>query len=232
MKIRISYFLLIATLSTMFWNCSETKELSLDELGTTYFPLKTGMYSIYEVYGTRYISSNDSTVFSYLLKESVLDSFQNLESGISYTIQRQKKSDEADQWAIDSIWTARKDERTAVLVENNVPIVNLTFPFRENMVWDGNKLNDKSEDEFEMIDIRQPYTDFFGSYEQTVTVIQEDNPDIFVKSISKKEIYSEDKGLVYKENIIINYRQGQDYGKELIESGLKYFQHLVEYGEE
>ena len=232
MKIRISIFLLIASISTLFWQCTETKELSPEELGTTYFPLKTGIYSIYQVYGTRYVSSNDSIEFSYLLKENVLDSFENLESGISYIIERQKKYNEVDPWAIDSIWTARKDERTAVLVENNVPMVNLTFPFKENKIWDGNKLNDKSEDEFEMIQIRQPYTDSFGSYERTVTVIQEDLPDIFVKSILKKEIYAEDKGLVFKESIILNYRQGDDYGLEIIESGLKYFQHLVEYGEE
>ena len=232
MKIRISFFILLATISTFFWKCTETKELSPDELGTTYFPLKTGMYSIYQVYGTRYISSDDSTVFSYLLKESVLDSFQNLETGISYIIERQKKYNEVDPWAIDSIWTARKDERTAVLVENNIPMVNFTFPFKETKTWDGNKLNDKNEDEFEMIQIRQPYTDSFGSYERTVTVIQEDLPDIYVKSISKKEIYSEDRGLVYKENIILNYKQGDYYGLEIIESGLKYFQHLIEYGEE
>lgn len=202
------------------------------ELGTTYFPLETGMYRIYQVDGTIYNFSEDSTVFSYLLKESVLDSFQNLESGISYKILRQKKYSENDPWVIDSIWTARKDNRTAIMVENNISMVKLTFPFRENMTWDGNKLNSRSEDEFEMIKVEEAYSDSYGSYEHTVTVIQEDFIDAIVKTISKKEIYSENKGLVYKENIILIYKQDEFIGLEIVNTGLKYYQHLIEYGEE
>ena len=232
MKIRISFILIIAVIITLFLQCAETKDVSPEELGTRYFPLEAGMYRIYQVHGTIYNFPEDSTVFSYLLKESVQDSFQNLESGISYKILRQKKYNENDPWVIDSIWTARKDDRTAIMVENNVSMINLTFPINENKIWDGNKLNDRSEDEFEMINIKQPYSDSFGSYNHTVTVIQEDLYDIIVKSISKKEIYSEDKGLVYKENIILKYKQDEYLGLEIIDSGLKYFQYLIEYGEE
>ena len=229
-KMRISILFII--IASIFWQCSETKEVDPEDLGTNYYPLKTGTYKIYQVNSTEYVSSGDSIVLSYLLKESVVDSFQNLESGISYKIQRQKKYSENDTWRIDSIWTSRKNERTAVLVENNVPMVNLTFPIKENMMWDGNKLNDKNVDEFEMIDVREPYQDSSGSYERTVTVVQEDFPDTFVQSVLKKEIYAEDIGLAYKEIIILNYKQGEFFGKELIDTGLRYFQHLVEYGEE
>lgn len=232
MNIRINFILILTVIGTLFWQCSETKEVSLMELGTTYFPLETGMYRIYQVDGTIYNFSEDSTVFSYLLKESVLDSFQNLESGISYKILRQKKYSENDPWVIDSIWTARKDDRTAIMVENNISMVKLTFPFRENMTWDGNKLNSRSEDEFEMIKVEEAYSDSYGSYEHTVTVIQEDFIDAIVKTISKKEIYSENKGLVYKENIILIYKQDEFIGLEIVNTGLKYYQHLIEYGEE
>ena len=88
-KMRISVLFII--IASIFWQCTETKEVNPEELGTNYFPLKTGTYKIYQVNSTEYVSSGDSIVLSYLLKESVVDSFQNLESGISYKIQRQKK---------------------------------------------------------------------------------------------------------------------------------------------
>lgn len=230
MKIR--YILLFAVISALCWRCSETKEISPEELGTNYFPLKTGTYSIYQVDGAIKINDDDSVGFSYLLKESVVDSFQNLESGISYKIERQKKFHENDPWVTDSIWTARIDDHTAVRTEHNVPIASLTFPLRENKSWDGNKLNSKYKKEFEMINIGQPYIGSFGTYEATVTVIQEYLPDFFDKNISAKEIYSKYEGLVYKENIILDYKQDGDYGLEKIETSLVYFQHLIEYGQE
>lgn len=225
--LHISFILMLAIL----WQCSETKEVNLEGLGTNYFPLKVGMYQLYQVNGTRYVSYVDSVVFSYLLKETVVDSFQNLESGILYKIEREKKNNDDDFWVVDSIWTARKYDQYAVRVENNIPIVSLTFPVKENKSWDGNKLNDRGIDEFEMIDINKHYSDAYGDYSKTLKVIQEELPDVYVQSVSKKEIYAEDLGLIYKENIILNFRQGDDYGKEVIESGIKYYQYLIEYGE-
>lgn len=216
----------------VFGQCSETKYLDPKDLGSNFFPLNVGTYSIYQVNGVRYNSMIDSTEFSYLLKEIVLDSFQNLESGKSYKIQRQKKYSENGVWEIDSLWTARKDSQTAVLVENNVPSVKLTFPLEELKSWDANKLNNNIEDEFQMININKPFADAFGSYENTVTVIQEDLPDLIVNTISKKEIYSEDLGLVYKENIVLKYKQDEFIGLVIVASGIKYFQHLIEIGEE
>ena len=216
----------------VFGQCSETKYLDPKDLGSNFFPLNVGTYSIYQVNGVRYNSMIDSTEFSYLLKEIVLDSFQNLESGKSYKIQRQKKYSENGVWEIDSLWTARKDSQTAVLVENNVPSVKLTFPLEELKSWDANKLNNNIEDEFQMININKPFADAFGSYENTVTVIQENLPDLIVNTISKKEIYSEDLGLVYKENIVLKYKQDEFIGLVIVASGIKYFQYLIEIGEE
>ncbi len=232
MSIKIKNIFLLAGMVLAFWQCSETKDLDPNDLGSNFFPLKVGTFSIYQVNGVRYNSMIDSTEFSYLLKEIVLDSFQNLESGISYKIQRQKKYPESSVWEIDSLWTARKDSRTAVLVENNVPSVRLTFPLEEMKVWDANKLNSNGEDEFQMINVDKPFADDFGSYEKTVTVIQEDIPDLIVNTISKKEVFSEDLGLVYKENIVLKYKQDEFIGLEIIETGIKYFQHLIENGKE
>lgn len=209
-------------------SCSETKEIDPEALGYNYYPLQTGLYSIYEVHGVEYLNEKDSIVFDYQLKEAVVDSFQNLETGISYKIERQKRSDENDAWDTDSIWTVRKDDIRVIRTENNVPIINLVFPPGENITWDAMGFSDQETDEFEMVSVGQQYEE----YGQTLTVIQEELPDRIVMFISKKEIYSMDVGLVYKENIILKYKQGDDIGLEIVDSGIRYFQSLIEYGEE
>lgn len=225
---KIRSFILIILTGLVLWQCAETREVDINELGINYFPLKTGTYHIYEVEGVRYNTMIDSTVFSYLLKESVVDSFQNLENGISYIIQRDKRLNDKEPWVLDSIWTARKDDRTAVMVENNIPIIKLSFPVGENINWDGNRLNSYDEKKFEMVDVGKPYSGSFDSFPKTITVIQEYIPANIVNSISKKEVYAENVGLISKENIILIYVQGTG----IIDSGIKYYQHLVAYGEE
>lgn len=220
---------IIIIVGALFWQCSETKEYSPEEFGTDYFPLQIGTYRIYQVDGAIKNFADDSIGFSYLLKECVIDSFQNLESGISYIIDRQKKYNENDPWETDSIWTARIDAQTAVRVEHNVPVVSLTFPLEEHKTWDGNKLNGKHVDEFEMINVGASFSGSFESFKPTVTVIQEYFPDPIVNYISRKEVFCKNKGLIYKENIILNYKEG---GLEIVETSLIYFQHLIEYGEE
>ena len=88
-----------------------------------------------------------------------------------------------------------------------------------------------------MVNVKQPYADSFGSYAQSVTVIQKELPDYVVKSIFQKEIYADGTGLVYKENIILKYKQyevgepGWDDEKKVVENGIQYYQYLIDYEE-
>lgn len=225
-------FLFVAAGAWIMSACTEVKELQPEDLGSEYYPLKVGQYAVFQVNGVQYNIFNDSVVFSYQLKESIVDLFQNLESGVSYKILREKRPDSSVAWEKDSVWTSRKDDLRAVRVENNVPVINLTFPLKENKTWDANGLNEKPPASFEMVKVGQPYAGLNHSFNETVTVIQEYIPDKVVNFISKKEVYSRNIGLVYKENIKLIYRQGDVLGKEIIDSGIRYFQSLSEYGEE
>lgn len=214
------------------WSCSDTREVTPEDLGMNYYPLRTGLYNIYQVNGVEYVNANDSTVFSYQLKESVIDSFLNLESGISYKILRQKRDTSDETWETDSIWTVRKDEIRVIRTENNIPIINLVFPVSESKIWDANGLNDRDIDNYEMVEVGKPYNGEFVTFDETLTVIQEYIPDKFVNFISRKEIYSKQAGLVYKENIKLIFLQGDQANEEIIDSGIRYFQSIIEYGQE
>ena len=215
-----------------FGACSETKEVSPEQLGSAYFPLEVGQYSIFDVSRVEYFPSGDSTVSNYQLKESISGEFENLETGTSYIVLRALQTPSAEDWVTDSVWTARKDEFRAIRVENNIPLIRLTFPVKENKKWDANGLNDLGADEYEMKGVGSEYSGAFQTFDQTVTIIQEDIPDKIVNFVSKKEIYAMEVGLVYKENIILKFKQGEFLGEEIIDSGFKYFQSLKEYGQE
>ncbi len=228
---KIKYILGILSIFIL-WRCSETREINPEETGTTYFPLEVGNFSIYQVDGVEYINSADSNVFSYQLKETIVESFEDLEMGVSYKILRERRDDELKPWETDSIWTARKNEFRAIRTENNVPFVRLVFPLKENKTWDGNGFNNKETDEYAMINVGKPFDGEFSSFDNSTTVIQENIPDRIVNFISKKEIYSRDVGLIYKENIILKYKQGDFIGLEIVESGIRYFQSIITYGQE
>lgn len=214
------------------WSCSKTREVSPQDLGVNYYPLQTGLYCVYQVDGVEYINSEDSVEFSYQLKESVVDSFRNLESGISYMILREVRENSGDAWETDSVWTVRKDNIRVIRTENNIPVINLVFPISENTSWDANGFNEHEPDKYEMVEAGKPFDGEFVSFDQTVTVIQEDIPDTFIAFLFSREIYAEDVGLVYKENIKLKFKQGDDYGNEIVDSGIRYFQSIIEHGQE
>ena len=211
--------------------CSETRDPVPGASGLDYFPLQVGEFRTYQVFGVIYNSFNDSTSFSYFLRESVVDTFKNLEAGLSYKMLREKKQFEMDAWEVDSLWTARMDGNTAVMVENNVPIVKLSFPLRDSVSWDGNRLNDKNPKIFTLVDVHQPYQGEFTQFENTATVIQQYLPDLIVNWISQKEVYAENIGMVYKENIILIFNQDV-IGGEIVEAGIRYYMQLIEHGKE
>ena len=225
--IRNSVISLCLFILWLLTSCTETHDIDLETLGWDYYPIKVGTSKIYEVTGVRYINYLDSVNFEYLLKETVVDSFQNLENGISYTLLREKKYGNKS-WETDSVWSIRKDAMRVILIENNIPKIQLTFPFEENKVWNSNGLNADADDEYEMINIGDSYDLQNKNYENSVTVVQEELPDTYVKFISKKEVFARNVGLIYKEIIVVEYNQDEFYGEQKIESGLKYYQYLVE----
>ena len=220
----------IALFVIVFFSCSSDEGLQNVDIGLDYYPLEVNSYRIYQVEGTEYFSYNDSLIINYELRETVTESFENLEGGTSYKITIEKRMPESENWILDSIWTARKDEYRAILVSNNVPVISLTFPIEEGKSWDSNGLNSEAPKEFTMVNAREPFEGRYDVYDQSVTVIQDDLPDEIVNFRSKKEVFSKGLGLVYRENIFLNFRQGDFLGLGVVETGIRYQQSLKEFG--
>ncbi len=203
-------------------------------IGWNYFPLDSGSYNIYKVTNIVYSLGGVSDTIVYLLKESVTGPFENLEMGTSYRISREVKPLKGDEWQQDSIWWARKDLQTAVMVENNVPIIKLSFPLKENRSWDANSLNAQKEDIYYLKNVGTSYTDTIETgetYEKTVTVVQEDINDNIIYREQRTEIYAENTGMIYKETIILQYCDEDDCrGQFIIDTGTDTRMVLIEHG--
>lgn len=218
----------------------EEVQLDARALGLQYFPLENGLYRVYLVEETHFFLNTgcveNSEAVTYYVKEVVVDSFENLEGGYSYRIARFSRDTPADAWDQDSIWTARRDNNRAVMVENNIPILKLSFPLEDNRQWDGNALNDREEDTYVLTGVFRPYTAEVGnmSFPKTVTVVQEDFDDLIVFKDIRKEIYAEDIGMAYKERLVVEYDSENNacIGERVRNAGTETRMYLMEYGHE
>jgi hypothetical protein len=220
---------LALTVTLLLGGCSRMADPGPDRLGLGYFPLQVGEVRLYQVLEKHWRNNQIFLVRDYQLRESVTGSFENLEGGTSYLLERAIKPAGSAQWTIDSLWTARVDPYRAILVKNNRPVVVFVFPPDENKTWNANSMNASGAQEYRMVDVGRPFGD--GSLplggERTVTVIQSDNDDIVVETDLRKEVFGYETGLVYKD---IEHKLFEGFGaNRIIVSGLEYRQSLIAY---
>ncbi len=205
-------------------------------IGWNYFPLDSGSYRIYHVTDISYQLGGVTDTSKYLLKESITGPFDNLEGTVSFRISRKVKPIDGKNWEQDSIWWAKKDMKTAIVVENNIPIIKLVFPLEENKSWDANSVNVLEEDTYILRNVGMTFTDTSGigaSYDKTVIIEQENINENIIYRDQQTEIYAENIGLVYKERIFLNYCDEDDCrGQNIIDTGTDFRMVIIENGKE
>ncbi|MCE7995501.1 MAG: hypothetical protein HEP71_26215 [Roseivirga sp.] len=194
---------------------SETIPAIDQEAGKSYFFLEEGKFREYEVYEIRYHAVGLSDTLAYQLREEVKESFTN--NGVrSNVIHRFSRIDENQEWSLDSVWSARVERDRAISMENNIPILKMTFPSLQERTWDGNLFNTRQEDEFKVItfdptqndenqtSFRVPVAGSAASFTE-VLVIEHESFEDFVDKDVRMEVYKDSVGLVYKEYETLKY---------------------------
>ncbi len=231
MKGSINYAVIVLVVLSLLQSCSsDSIEPDTSRVGFDYFPLETGLFRIYDVEDITFsVLGNDTANFQ--LKEQVVDSFQNQNGDFTFILHRFSRADDSQPWGLDSVWTARRTPWQAIVVENNVPFIKLSFPIKLDSVWDGNALNIGEKDEYFI-------TELFGSItvnEQelvTIKVNQEEQEDIIAKN-TRNETYGKDVGLVAKNKVAIEFCNETDcFGQQIIERGSSLKLTLIEFGKE
>lgn len=228
-----THWLILVFSALMFLLACGEKTISPDDnrLGLEYYPLETGQYRIYDVDEILYSISSFDTL-QYQLRESVVNAFENAEGTTTYTIHREKRNNDQDQWELDSVWTARKTSTLAISVENNVSLIKMVFPINNGLSWDSNKFNQSGEKRFSY-DLNLADTTLANEkMTDLVKVIQSEIEENIVNRDERYEIFAPNVGLIVKHGIRLSFCTVDCPVQKTIESGRFIQQTLFSYGKE
>ena len=220
---------------TVLYSCKRPDEPSPEALGYdyNYFPLKVGSYVVYDVHEVTYEAGRDSAVKRFQEKYVIADTINGSNTndnrnGWVYT--RYKRGHDTLSWQPDSVWNIRYStgQQALVVTENNVPLVKLFYPLKNNLVWNGNAQNSLGgipptpDDFYQIVDFQKGFAVGDTLFKNTLTVNQHSFADCNKKDV-RKEVYAYGIGMVYR--IIQEYQYPQndpaspDFCNHVIASG-------------
>lgn len=211
--------------------CTDTLPPDPGGVGFTYFPLRVGDFRIYQVHREQFSIFAESDTVDFQIKELVVDSFP-AQNEFTYVLHRFSRSDESQSWELDSVWTARRTANHAVMVENNVPFARIVFPVEQDKVWDGNIFNSLSPDEYQITETQGNMQTIAGSFANTLTVTENNEPDTLIFQDIRTAVYARDIGLIYRFSSILDFCNSEPSCLGTLEFGTKIEQTLIEYGRE
>ena len=240
---RSVWFLLVMVMITL--SCSEQEEQVTRDAFSGYFPLQVGDFAIYEVDEIQY-QQNVQTHSVYELKTLVVDSFLNEQGGYTFAINQFRRTDSSKPWSAIESASARVSNREVVVNEGNTSYVKMSTPLLKGQKWNGNALNNEGGDErcgtdpayscdnYEITSVNESFATALATYDQALTVMENNDPDILVKYDVRKQVYASGVGLVTVEKTVLNYCTTPPacYGTQYVDTGYKYKQILKERGVE
>ncbi len=199
----ISIFVVIG----LFFSCKkEEKEIKKPKPGYNYAGLTVGKYIIYNVDSTFYnVPFNIIETHQFQLKEWIESKYTDASGNEAYRIVRFKKDTAiSPDWVHQVVWNATINTSNFQKVEDNIRFVKLTFPIKQNKVWNGNSMNTLAAWDYEYTSIHQPETIGAVPFDSVTTVTQfDDENEILIQRQLYKEKYAANIGLVYKQIIDI-----------------------------
>ena len=207
-------------------------EPDLTRLGHDYFPMKVGMFRVYDMDETTHrILGPERRRFQ--MRETVVDSIVLSGSEVRYTLHRETRSDDEGVWSLDSVWTARVSTQRAIVTENNVQFIKMVFPIENELEWDANAYNSRNFEYYRYDNTTRDTTFFENQYDDLWRVYHGPNlEENFLGWNSRSEIYARNVGLIHKSVHIWNYCQQGCSSEKQIVAGRDLTQVLIEYGED
>lgn len=234
---KLKSWILLSVLFTALAACGsggdEEPEQPLNpDRGKSYFYLKEGKYREYNVYEIRYLAVDISDTLQYQLREEVGEAFSNGNGQVSHFINRYTRDNSNQDWELDSVWTARIEGDKAISVENNVPLVKMTFPSDTSRRWDGNLLNSEEPNIRKLRNFNSTFTVGLNTFLRTAEVeVSRDEDGITFRDI-RTEVYRDSIGLIYKlyDKVKLCSRP-ECLGQQIVESGRFYREELIAHGD-
>lgn len=215
--------------------CNKFIEPSSAEFGYQYYPMEMGQFRTYYTQVIDYALDGSIDTTRYLTKELVEDTIRYTDGTLKYILGRYSMDLEGMGWHKDSLWAVSSNQSKVVMSEANVDYIKLSFPVMENMEWDGNALNGRDKEIYELNNLKQPYSYDTLNYENTLTVVQADlvDPNKITEDDYRFEVFALDVGLVHKFRKKVIYCDPSKCSENgIIENGVIFEQKLIEFGKE
>lgn len=217
------YLVLLLVFTLLQCTMSVEDPLDENELGYNYYPLQVGSERIYQIDSIQFdlgdggLPVYDSTTF--YLREIVKEIIPDLEEKDLYRIERSRADTLAGPWTIVDVITRQLTGGQAFSTENNIKLINLVFPVRRDVRWNGTSyLNDQiivyvrgekiemyKDWEFKVLDEGIPEQVGGLQYDAVATIQQCDSDNPFEKRYSIEK-YAKGIGLVFRERQIVDSR--------------------------
>jgi hypothetical protein len=198
--------------------------------GKSYFFLEPGKYREYNVYEIRYSGVGFSDTSEYQIRVEVGEGFTS-GGETSHLVNRFRREDATERWELDSVWTARIEGNKGISVENNVPIVKMTFPLDTGNRWDSNLLNSRQPVVSRVVNFNSNFTVGLNTFLKTAEVEFSNFDDGIVDRFISKEVYRDSIGMIYKLYDSVKYcTRDCQLGSQIVQSGRYYREELIAHG--
>ena len=213
---------------------SENNNVVVEDLPADYFPMKKGVFQVYDIHKVAYALSVP-TERNYHLKTVLGDSVDRGDGTYSYVQYHYERESANQNWIYVATWAVQADERELIVSEGNTGYLNYKFPLAKGYSWNGNAYNNGEADEYIMEDIKVSQVIGNENFSDCIVINQNDNQDFVVYLDQRKEIYARNVGLVSKAVRQLHYCTDSNsgcLGQQVVEEGVEYTQTLVSHGEE
>lgn len=184
------------------YSCSK-EEVITPDLGYDYAGLEVGRYIIYDVDSFYYNDFFDTIDTSYFQIKEVVDSkFIDLEGDEAFKIIRYRKENDTTNWVLIDVWSSKLTTTNFQKVEENVRLVKLIFPVKENKTWNGNSMNNLASMEYEYTVVDKAEIIGGNTLSSVATILQYEFSPLTEENFFQEK-YAKGIGMVYKKSVAI-----------------------------
>ncbi len=199
----------------ILWACSDQEPvLPTDTQETSLFPLTEGLVKEYRVMEISFLQGGRlRDTSSYHLRTVISEKYNDTEGNPVFLIDRFTKKNEAGTWVLSGNWTATLNNNELVETLDNIPLLKMKFPLRENVSWNPLQYYDGRgtiKIAGETLDYFKNWTakvvDKNGTWENytNVTTIELVNFENRLERRWFVEKYANDLGLIYREILMVD----------------------------
>jgi hypothetical protein len=186
--------------------------------GHEYVPLKSGQYVDMEVITSVYASNQVAYTTHGMIRIETGASLVNTSGQTCYAVQYSSAGKD-NAWQIDSTQIAWDTPDKIFYTEGGQVINLMVLPLSEYSTWNGHAFNVLGPQYFMVKNFGKAFTSNNQLFPNTITIVRQ-NDSTLIRQHKRVEVYAEGIGLIYKEQMKVNFCTSSDcYGKGQIQSG-------------